>query len=48
MTSISIILFLTIYVFIIANKPSFLYNSDGSLRDFGVGQSRKTVDQHGY
>ena len=43
MTSISIILFLTIYVFIIANKPSFLYNSDGSLRDFGVGQSRKTV-----
>jgi len=26
-----------------ALKPSFLYNTDGSLREFGVGFRRKTV-----
>jgi hypothetical protein len=24
-------------------KPNFLYNKDGSLREFGVGFSKKTV-----
>jgi uncharacterized membrane protein YozB (DUF420 family) len=43
MTSVAIICFLVLYSLIIAYKPSFLYNSDGSLREFGVGQSRKTV-----
>ena len=24
-------------------QPAFLYNSDGSLRDFGVGYKNKTI-----
>ena len=43
MTSFAIVGFLIIYSTVIAYKPSFLYNNDGSLREFGVGQSRKTV-----
>ena len=43
MTSLSIIIFLAVYGVIVAYQPSFLYNKDGSLREFGVGQSRKTV-----
>ena len=43
MTSFAIILFMIIYGVILTYRPSFLYNSDGSLREFGVGQSRKTV-----
>ena len=43
MTSVAIVLFVMTYAIILAYKPSFLYNSDGSLREFGVGQSRKTV-----
>ena len=43
MASFAIVIFLVLYFVIIAYKPNFLYNSDGSLREFGVGQSRKTV-----
>jgi hypothetical protein len=43
MTSFAIVGFLIAYSIILAYKPSFLYNTDGSLREFGVGQSRKTV-----
>lgn len=39
----AILLFVFIYIVIIANKPSFLYNTDGSLRTFGVGYRHKTV-----
>jgi len=42
-TSISIIIFIALYGFVIAMKPAFLYNKDGSLREFGVGFRRKTV-----
>jgi hypothetical protein len=40
---VSIILFLTIFGFIQLIQPSFLYNNDGSLRDFGVGYKNKTI-----
>jgi len=41
--SVSIILFLGV-LFVVANmKPHFLFNRDGSLRDFGVGFKKKTV-----
>lgn len=43
MTSFAIVVFLIIYSTIIVYRPSFLYNTDGSLREFGVGQSKKTV-----
>ena len=40
---VSIILFIMIFGFIQMMKPSFLYNSDGSLREFGVGYKNKTI-----
>lgn len=40
---VSIILFLVIFAFIQLFQPAFLYNSDGSLRDFGVGYKNKTI-----
>lgn len=42
-TLFSILLFLVFYIVIVAYKPNFIYNKDGSLRTFGVGFSRKTV-----
>jgi hypothetical protein len=42
-TTLSILLFLVIYIIINRMKPSFLYNNDGSLREFGLGLKRKTV-----
>jgi hypothetical protein len=41
--SFAIFLFLMIFIFINLTKPSFLYNRDGTLRQFGLGQKRKTV-----
>jgi len=42
-TLISIILFVIIFGFIQMMKPSFLYNTDGSLREFGLGYKNKTI-----
>jgi len=42
-TFIAIALFIVIYGFIQLMKPSFLYNSDGSIREFGVGYKNKTI-----
>jgi hypothetical protein len=42
-TLVSIIIFLVIFSFIQMLKPSFIYNSDGSLREFGVGYKNKTI-----
>jgi quinol-cytochrome oxidoreductase complex cytochrome b subunit len=42
-TLVSIFLFLIIFGFIQFLKPSFLYNSDGSIREFGVGYKNKTI-----
>jgi hypothetical protein len=35
--------FLVVYCLVLWTRPAFLYNNDGSLRQFGVGSSRKTV-----
>lgn len=40
---ISITLFLIIFGFIQLIQPAFLYNNDGSLREFGVGYKNKTI-----
>lgn len=40
---ISIVLFLSIFGIIQIIYPSFLYNNDGSLRQFGVGYKNKTI-----
>ena len=42
-TLISIILFVIIFGLIQLSKPVFLYNSDGSLRIFGIGYKNKTI-----
>lgn len=39
----SIVIFLTFYSLIVLAKPGFLYNKDGSIREFGIGMKRKTV-----
>ena len=42
-TSISIGVFLALYSFIIFIKPGFMYNHDGSLRQFGLNSNQKTI-----
>lgn len=40
---LSIILFLVVFWFLQFFKPPFLYESDGSLRQFGIGYKNKTL-----
>ena len=42
-TSFSIAIFVLIFIIIQYIKPAFLYNSDGSIRHFGLGYRRKTI-----
>jgi len=42
-TLISIILFVFMFGLIVMIKPAFLYNKDGSIREFGVGYKNKTI-----
>jgi len=42
-TSASILLFLMIFILIQSSKPSFIYEEDGSFRQFGLGYKKKTV-----
>ena len=42
-TSVSIILFIFIFFIIQLIKPLFLYNSNGSIREFGIGYKNKTI-----
>jgi len=42
-TLVSILLFLVIFATIQLGKPGFLYNNDGSLREFGIGYRNKTI-----
>lgn len=39
----AIVLFLIVFTFIHIQKPSLLYEADGSFRQFGVGYRKKTV-----
>jgi hypothetical protein len=39
----AILLYIVLFMIIQYMNPSFLYNEDGSLREFGVGYSSKTV-----
>ena len=42
-TLASTILFIIIFIIIQMTKPNFLYNKDGSLREFGIGYKNKTI-----
>lgn len=39
----AIILYLILFGIIQLLKPAFLYNTDGSIRDFGIGYRNKTI-----
>jgi len=41
--SIAIILYVILFATINVIKPSFMYNPDGSIKDFGVGYRSKTI-----
>ena len=42
-TGFSIIIFMVFFLFIQVTKPPFIYERDGSLRQFGLGYTNKTV-----
>ena len=42
-TLIAIILFVFMFGLIMMIKPAFLYNKDGSVREFGIGYRNKTI-----
>jgi hypothetical protein len=42
-TSVAIIIFVISFCTVQLFAPHFLYNEDGSLRQFGIGYKRKTV-----
>ena len=41
--SFAIIIFISIYLVIHKLKPAFIYNKDGTLRQFGMGYRHKTI-----
>jgi len=42
-TLVSIVIFLLVFGMVQMIKPSFLYNKDSSLRQFGIGYKNKTI-----
>lgn len=40
---VSIAVYIIVFFGIMYLKPNFLYNKDGSLREFGIGTMKKTV-----
>jgi hypothetical protein len=42
-TFVSIIVFIFLFGIIQLIKPAFLYNKDGSPREFGIGYKNKTI-----
>ena len=43
LTSVSIFLFVLVFGMIYYIKPGFLFNDNGSLREFGLGYKKKTI-----
>ena len=41
--SISIFIYISIYMLIMYLKPGFLFQKNGSLREFGIGYRNKTI-----
>jgi hypothetical protein len=39
----SILLFLVLFGMILVGQPAFLFNTDGSIRQFGIGYKNKTI-----
>jgi hypothetical protein len=41
--SIAILVYICLYMLIMSLKPSFLFQKNGSLREFGIGYRNKTI-----
>ncbi len=41
--TIAILIYICLYLLIMYIKPSFLFNNNGSLREFGIGSRNKTI-----
>ena len=41
--SVAILIYIILFALINSLKPAFMYNSDGSLKEFGVGYRKKTI-----
>jgi len=42
-TSLSIFLFVVIFIGLNWYKPSFIFDTDGTVREFGIGRKKKTI-----
>ena len=42
-STVSILLFIILFGVVQLMKPAFLYNRNGSIRDFGIGYKNKTI-----
>ena len=42
-TLVSVVMFIIIFGTIQTMKPAYLYNRDGSIREFGIGYRNKTI-----
>jgi hypothetical protein len=42
-TSMSILLFMILFGIMVYLKPNFVFNKDGTMRQFGIGYRNKTV-----
>ncbi len=42
-TSVAIFVFVVLFCIVQTVEPAFLYNRDGSLREFGLGSYNKTI-----
>ena len=40
---LSIVCFIMMYTILVMMKPSFLYNRDGTFREFGLARSKNTI-----
>ena len=43
LTTLSILLFISLFSILQVLKPAFLYNQDGSLRTFGLRKNKSTI-----
>jgi len=41
--SVAIILYIILFTLVNLVKPAFMYNPDGSIKEFGVGFRKKTI-----
>lgn len=41
--SISLLIYVILFILVILNKPIFLFNEDGSVKEFGLSNINKTI-----